>query len=156
MSEPRDHTRPRQRSIDQIDRTTGEVLSEGALVWVPNRTPHPYGNRWMAMTLDGLDKLTATPGIGMREMRIFAVLLKRLDHENFILVPQVEIVKATGFHASHVSSSMKRLVEVGALITGPKVGRSQTYRLSPEIGWKGSKRNLRTALNVIEGGKASR
>ena len=120
MSEPRDHTRPRQRSIDQIDRTTGEVLSEGALVWVPNRTPHPYGNRWMAMTLDGLDKLTATPGIGMREMRIFAVLLKRLDHENFILVPQVEIVKATGFHASHVSSSMKRLVEVGALITGPK------------------------------------
>ena len=120
MSEPRDHTRPRQRSIDQIDRTTGEVLSEGALVWVPNRTPHPYGNRWMAMTLDGLDKLTATPGIGMREMRIFAVLLKRLDHENFILVPQVEIVKATGFHASHVSSSMKRLVEVGALIAGPR------------------------------------
>ena len=107
------------------------------------------------MTLDGLDKLTATPGIGMREMRIFAVLLKRLDHENFILVPQIEIVKATGFHASHVSSSMKRLVEVGALIAGPKVDDLRPIAYRQKL-MKGSKRNLRTALNVIEGGKASR
>ena len=59
------------------------------------------------MTMDGLDKLTATPGIGMREMRIFAVLLKRLDYENFIMVPQTDIVSATGFAASNVSASVK-------------------------------------------------
>ena len=139
--------------VDQIDRNTGEVMSEGALVWVPNRTPHPYGDRWVAMTMDGLDKLTATPGIGMREMRIFAVLLKRLDYENFIMVPQTDIVSATGFAASNVSASVKKLVTAGAIIPGPKVGRSQTYRLSPEIGWRGGKKQLRAALNVIEGGK---
>ena len=124
MREPRGHSGPRQVPVDQIDRNTGEVMSEGALVWVPNRTPHPYGDRWVAMTMDGLDKLTATPGIGMREMRIFAVLLKRLDYENFIMVPQTDIVSATGFAASNVSASVKKLVTAGAIIPGRRsVGR---------------------------------
>ena len=118
MREPRGHNGPRQVPIDQIDRNTGQVLSEGALVWMPSRTQHPYGDRWIAMTMDGLDKLTATPGIGMREMRIFAVLLKRLDYENFIMVPQTDIVEATGFAASNVSASIKKLLPLARLFQG--------------------------------------
>lgn len=153
MREPRVHTGPRQRSIDQIDRTTGEVLSEGALVWMPSRTQHPYGERWVAMTLDGLKKLMATPGIGLQEMKVFAELFSRLDYENFIQLAQIDIASATGMAKPNVSRSMKKLVEVGAIIPGPKVGRSQTYRLSPDIGWRGGKKQLRAALSVIEGGK---
>ena len=153
MREPRVHTGPRQRSIDQIDRTTGEVLSEGALVWVPNRAPHPYGDRWVAMTMDGLHKLVMTPGIGLQEIKVFTAIFKRLDFENFIQVAQVDLVADTGMPKPHVSRSMKKLIEVGAIIPGPKVGRSQTYRLSPDIGWRGGKKQLRAALNVIEGGK---
>lgn len=153
MREPRGHSGPRQVAIDQINRTTGEVMSEGALVWVPNRTAHPYGDRWVAMTMDGLKKLMATPGIGLTEMKVFAELFSRLDYENFIMVPQVDIAEATGIAKTHVSSAFKKLINVNAIIPGPKVGRSQTYRLSPEIGWRGGKKQLRAALNVIEGGK---
>ena len=153
MREPRGHGGPRQVPVDQIDRNTGEVMSEGALVWVPNRTPHPYGDRWVAMTMDGLKKLMATPGIGLTEMKVFAELFSRLDYENFIMVPQVDIATATGIAKTHVSAAFKKLIQVNAVIPGPKVGRSQTYRLSPEIGWRGGKKQLRAALNVIEGGK---
>lgn len=153
MREPRGHSGPRQVPVDQIDRNTGEVLSEGALVWVPNRTPHPYGDRWVAMTMDGLKKLMATPGVGLTEMKVFAELFSRLDYENFIMVPQVDIATAIKVGRSHVNEAFKKLIEIGAVIPGPKVGRSATYRLSPEIGWRGGKKQLRAALNVIEGGK---
>lgn len=105
------------------------------------------------MTLDGLKKLMATPGIGLQEMKVFAELFSRLDYENFIQLAQVDIAEATGMAKPHVSRSMKKLIEVGAIIPGPKVGRSQTYRLSPDIGWRGGKKQLRAALSVIEGGK---
>lgn len=157
MGEPRDHVRaPRQRRIDQTDRDTGEVLSEGALVWIPNRTPHPYGDRWIAMTMDGLHKLVMTPGIGLQEIKVFTSIFKRLDYENFIHVVQTDLVADTGMTKSNVSRSMKKLIEAGAIIPGPKVGRSQTYRLSPDIGWRGGKKQLRAALNVIEGGKGKK
>lgn len=153
MREPRGHSGPRQVPVDQIDRNTGEVMSEGALVWVPNRTPHPYGDRWVAMTMDGLHKLVMTPGVGLQEIKVFTAIFKRLDYENFIHVAQTDLVAETGMAKPNVSRSMKKLIEVGAIIPGPKVGRSATYRLSPEIGWRGGKKQLRAALNVIEGGK---
>lgn len=151
-TDPRAHF-PRQMRLDQIDQNTGEVVSEGSLVWIPSKVPHPYGERWMTMTLEGLDRLFSLPGMGMREMRIFVHILRKLDWENFILIQQVDIVKATGIEKADVSRALKKLVDVGALIPGPKVGRSRTYRVSPEIGWKGSKQNLRAALKVIEGGR---
>ena len=153
MKEPgKSRYAPNLLKIDQIDRETGEVL-EGALVWQPKRQPHPYGDRFVVMQMDGLSRLMATPGIGLTEMRVFAELFKKLDFENFIMLPQTEIVALTGIEKANVSRAFKRLVEAGALMRGPKVGHSQTYRLSPEIGWRGKARNLRDALQVIEGGK---
>ena len=43
-----------------------------------------------------------------------------------------------------------RLLDVGAIFEGPKVGRSKTYRLNEQFGWKGTvtnhKRHSKTAL----------
>ena len=59
-------------------------------MWVPNKTAHPYGDRWVAMTMDGLHKLVMTPGIGLQEIKVFTAIFKRLDYENFIYVAQVD------------------------------------------------------------------
>lgn len=141
------------RRIDQLDSETGEILSEGALVWVPRRGPHPYGDRWLAMRMETIRKLTMHPGIGMREMRVFGVLIDRLDYENFIHLPQVEIAEATGIARTHVNEAMKKLIKFGIVVEGPKVGRSRCYRLDPNAGWKGSKAALRTELRIIDGGR---
>ena len=141
------------REIDQIDSKTGEVLSEGALVWVPKRRAHPYGDRWLAMRMDTFKRLTMHPGIGMREMRVFGELIDRLEYENFIHVPQVDLAKATGIDRAHVNRALKKLIAFGIVVEGPRVGRLRTYRLDPDAGWRGSKQGLKTELRIIEGGR---
>ena len=37
--------------------------------------------------------------------------------------------------------SIKRLIALGVILEGPKIGISRSYRLNPEFGWKGSARN---------------
>jgi hypothetical protein len=43
------------------------------------------------------------------------------------------------------------------ILDGPKVGRMKTYRLSPDLGWKGRVASMeqyrRDQLRVIDGGK---
>ncbi len=141
------------RQIDQLDSETGEILSEGALVWVPKRTPHPYGDGWLAMRMDTIRRLTMHPGIGLQEMRVFGALIARLEYENFIYVPQVEIAEETGIAKTHVNRAMKKLIEFGIVVEGPKVGRSRCYRFNPDAGWRGSKAALRTELRIIDGGR---
>ncbi|EIT2341618.1 hypothetical protein L1O22_004870, partial [Salmonella enterica] len=51
----------------------------------------------------------------------------------------------------------KNLIEFGIILEGPKIGRSKTYRLNPQFGWKGTvsnhKKALKNGLSVIQGGK---
>lgn len=141
------------RKLDQIDAETGEVLSEGALVWVPNRTPHPYGDRWLAMRMDTIRRLTMHPGIGMQEMRVFGALIDRLDYQNFIHVPQTELAEVTGIERSNINRALKKLIDFGIVVEGPRVGRSRTYRFDPDAGWRGSKKALKTELRTIQGGR---
>ena len=141
------------RKLDQIDNETGEVLSEGALVWVPKRFPHPYGDRWFAMRMDTIRRLTMHPGIGMQEMRVFGALIDRLDYQNFIHVPQTDLAEATGMDRPHVNRALKKLIEFGIVVEGPRVGRSRCYRFDPDAGWRGSKKTLKAELRAIKGGR---
>ena len=153
MGEPNGYSGPRMRTVDQIDSDTGEVISEGVLVFQPRRSPHPYGTDWAAVTMSGILKLVMTPGIGITEVKVFCKMFERLDYENYIQITQADVARDTGIAKPHVSTAIKKLVAAGALIVGPKVGKLQTYRLDPRIAWKGGKNHLRKALSVIEGGK---
>ena len=49
------------------------------------------------------------------------------------------------------------LLDVGVIFEGPKVGRSKTYRLNEQFGWKGTvtnhKKALKNGFSVIQGGR---
>ena len=93
--------------------------------------------------------------------------LGRIDFENLMVVNQAELAKELGMHRQHVQRSIKRLIALGVILEGPKIGISRSYRLNPEFGWKGSARNHVIALDqerkkrmanagikgVIEGGQ---
>lgn len=128
------------------------------VVWAKRR--NGFQNGWCAMAQDAMDYL-ANEIRSVEDYRVLMLLMARLDFENLIQVPQMEIAENLGMKRPNVSRSMRRLVELGVLLEGPKIGRSKTYRLNPHIGWKGSARHHQKALreqmkqrglSVIQGG----
>ena len=46
-----------------------------------------------------------------------------------------------------VNRSIKKLIELGVILEGVKIGISRSYRLNPNFGWKGSAKGHREALH---------
>jgi predicted transcriptional regulator len=132
------------RRIDQIDPATGEVLSQGCLVYVP-RKKHLSYVRWFAMNQDICDVLMQFNRV--EDYKVLFALLKRLDFENFINASQAEMAKELDIARASVNRSIKRLIAAEAVIEGPKVGINRTYRLNPNFGWKGSVGNHKKAVS---------
>lgn len=122
---------------EKYDLDTGEV-SEGKLVWVPDRPKSGFGREFFLMTVDALSWLADHRKlIGEEGFAVFGKVLKRLDFENFIQLSQAEIARELNMQPSNVSRAMKRLISIGIIGEGPKVGKSKTYRLHPEVAWRG-------------------
>ena len=74
-------------------------------------------------------------------------LLARLDYENLIQVNQAEVSEQVGMNRHNVNRSIKKLIELGVILEGVKIGISRSYRLNPNFGWKGSAKGHREALH---------
>lgn len=119
------------------DIQTGEV-QEGSLIWVPARQVSQFGRGWFQMAQDTLKRLNAErKALGMEGLVVFNALMARLDFENFIQVSQADIAKEVQMKPSNVSKAVSKLLDLGFIRQGPKVGRSYTYQLHPELAWKG-------------------
>lgn len=144
-----------------FDTETGEI-EEGALVWVPRKAPSQFGNRWFQMAQDTLRTINAhRKEIGFEGVVVFNALMARLDWENFMQVSQSEIAQELDMRPSNVSRAVKKLCDLGFIRRGPKVGRSHTYQLHPDLAWKGKPQKHHGAREaarqagwrVVEGGK---
>ena len=137
----------RKRNIGTVDLDTGEIL-EGTPVWVGVKRNNPFGSRYFMANQDALLLLAKDPELTLEPKNVLLYLFARLDFENFIQVPQVEIVEDLGMQKQNVNRSVKLLIEKGILISGPKVGRSSSYRLNPNYGWKGKVHHLRRSTKT--------
>lgn len=135
-----------KKRIGQFDRETGEILENGFVAYIVPKRENGFGKRWFAMAQDALDILEQFTRI--EDFRVLMALLKRLDYENLITTNQAEIARDLNMHRSSVNQAIKRLIAVGAVIEGQKVGTSRTYRLNPNFGWKGSAKNHNAALDA--------
>lgn len=142
------------RKVTQVDLETGEDL--GGFVAVIRPKQKSSFQRHFTMNQAAL--LTIANELNHDQMRVLMALLADLDYENYIQVAQIDIAKALRMQKTHVSRAVKNLIEFGIIIEGPKIGRSRTYRLNPQFGWKGTVSNhrkvLKNGLSVIQGGKA--
>jgi predicted transcriptional regulator len=145
---------------ETYDVETGEV-QEGALVWVPRRDKSQFGRDWFQMAQDTLRIINShRKELGLEGMVVFNALMARLDFENFIQVSQSEVATELEMKPSNVSRAIKKLLDHGFIKAGPKVGKSYTYQLHPELGWKGKAKAHHTAReqarsrgwNIIRGG----
>lgn len=156
-----------QRRLGQIDMSTGEVLEDGFVAYVAPKRKNGFGTRWIAMAQDALSMMKQFTRV--EDFRVLMSLLEQLDFENLITTNQAEIARDLGMDRAQVNRAIKRLLDAEAILEGPKVGISRTYRLNPQFGWKGSARNHVVALDeqrkqrmkdsrisgVIQGGKSN-
>ena len=139
--------------ITQINPETGEVI-EGVLVWMPKKRVSPF-ERHFTMNQAGL--LTLAQNLTGEQLKVLLTLLADLDYKNYIQEPQSEIAEKHTMQKTHVRRSVKALINLGVVVEGLKVGKSKTYRLNEQFGWKGSvskhKQALKNGLSVITGGR---
>lgn len=124
---------------------TGEVL-EGYVAYLAPKRQNGFRGRWLAVGQDdALDMLMQFTRV--EDFRVLVALLKELDYENLIVANQSDIARKLGMQRQNVGSAIKRLVEAGAILKGPKLGMNCSYRLNPNFGWKGSAKNHVKALD---------
>lgn len=133
-----------RRTFEQVDTSTGEVLSGFVAVIQPKRK-NGFGTGWVAMAQNAMLAI-AKADMGDEAMRVFFVLAANIDFENWIQISQTELADEIGIKKSNFSRAMKRLEAEGIILRGPKVGRSASFRLNPEFGWKGSAKGHKDAL----------
>ncbi|ECL6675736.1 helix-turn-helix domain-containing protein [Salmonella enterica] len=142
------------RKVTQVDLETGEDL--GGFVAVIRPKQKSSFERHFTMNQAAL-KIIATE-LNHEQTKVLMMLLADLDYENYIQVAQIDIAESLGMKKSNVSKAVKNLIEFGIILEGPKIGRSKTYRLNPQFGWKGTVSNhrkaLKNGLSVIQGGRA--
>ena len=123
------------RHMQQIDHQTGEVV-EGFVAYVVPKRKNGFQKGWMAMAQEAMMMLAQSNLTG-NDMKVMWAMLARLDYENLIQVNQAEVV----------NRSIKKLIELGVILEGVKIGISRSYRLNPNFGWKGSAKGHREALH---------
>ena len=124
-----------------LDKNTGEIFSDHVAVLLPKRRTAftgMYGEGFMIVAQKALANIASDREITGEVSRVFMYLFSKLDFDNYIQVPQIEIVKTLGIHKQHVSRSIRILERKKILLEGPKHGRSKFWRLNPEYGYKGN------------------
>lgn len=130
------------------DAETGEIEDGSYLtVKVEKATRSPFGRDWYSMARQG-SAVLAERGheIGLDGFRVFHALMSVLDYENDLHVSQTAIAQRLGMHPPNVARAIKRLVGVGVVLCGPRIGNHASYRLNPEYGWRGTTVSHRVAL----------
>lgn len=124
-----------RKHLRQFDEETGEALEGFVAVLQPKRK-NAFKD-WVAMSQPALMEM-AKADLGDEARRVLFAVLAHLDFQNFVLLNQSEIAAEIGLKRSSMSRAVKKLADHHILLKGPKVGRSLTYRLNPDYGWKGS------------------
>ena len=135
-----------QRRLGQIDMSTGEVLEDGFVAYIAPKRKNGFGTRWMAMSQDAAMTF-AQSDLGADDFRVLMSLMAKLDFENLLVLNQAEMARELKMQRQNVQRSVKRLIGMGALLEGPRIGISRSYRFNPQFGWKGSARNHVIALD---------
>ena len=105
-------------------------------------------------------EILAQSNLSGNDFKVLMKLLSVLDYENLIQVSQADIARELDMHRQHVQRSIKRLLELGIVLEGVRIGISRSYRLNPNFGWKGSAKGHREALHehlkvVKQGGRVA-
>jgi Firmicute plasmid replication protein (RepL) len=136
-----------RKRIEQRDAETGEILGGVLTYFPPPRARNGFTEGWSAMARGaGTFFAQNRSFLGQEGLALILLLIDKLDFENHLVIDKIAIGLELGMARQNVQRSVRRLIELGALIEGPKNGHSRTYRLNPNFAWRGSGENHLKAL----------
>ncbi|MGR5968999.1 replication/maintenance protein RepL [Bacillus paranthracis] len=124
--------------VEVPDEETGEIQQ---YLLTPAKKKKVYKGDWVMMFQEGLTHV-AKLNLKGETLRVYMILLAKLDYENWLRVRQQDIADELNIKKQAVSRAIKELFEHGILVKGPKVGASNTYRLDPSFAFRGRDKNL--------------
>lgn len=75
------------------------------------------------------------------DFKVFHMIMPSLYDGNMVYVNQVQLGKELGIEPTHISRSLKRLVNAGIIERLDLTLSGKVYRLNPRIAWKGGNEN---------------
>ena len=136
------------RHMQQIDHQTGEVV-EGFVAYVVPKRKNGFQKGWMAMAQAMM--MLAQSNLTGNDMKVMWAMLARLDYENLIQVNQAEVSEQVGMNRHNVNRSIKKLIELGVILEGVKIGISRSYRLNLTSGGKAQPKAIGGSARALEG-----
>ncbi len=121
------------------DTYTGEKYGFPVII---GRKRNPYSQGWVMNSQEGMRILAKDKDIKAETHRVLWFIGGILDFENWVYISITEIAQELNMQRSSVSKAIKLLEKKEVILRGPKVGRSHTFMLNPEFGWKGKVKNL--------------
>lgn len=139
---------PKQHSPGYANIETGEVVD---FVPVPRYQSHVYHSGGFFMGYqEALARVIDSPDLTDGELRVLFKLLTRLEYNSVVLVNVSELAREMSRDRSGVSRSLKALVDRGVLLRGPKMGRTSSYMLNPELAFVGSAPDRARAQRIYD------
>jgi hypothetical protein len=133
-----------KKIVGHID-SNGEIHEGAALALIFPKRKNGFGEGWIAMAQPALMAL-ATGNLGEEAYRVFFAVISMLDFENWIQLNQSELSERLNLKRQNFNRAIQKLEGEKILLRGPKFGRSLTFRLNPNYGWKGSAKKHNEAL----------
>jgi len=130
----------KRRKIASFDQDTGEIL-KGVIVYCGVKH-NPYSTGWIMNSQEALELLATDEDLTKEAFRVLIFLMARLDFENWIQVTQKDIAEKLNMRKQNISRAISLLESKEIILRGPKIGRSNAFRLNPHFGWKGKVKNL--------------
>jgi hypothetical protein len=127
------------RQLAVMDLRTGEF--EPAITWVRQKWK---GESFFMGFQEAFAEL-ARKRLGSEAKDVFLFILGKVDYDNRLTMPQVEMARQLGMKRQNVSRAVGVLVREQVLfVEEPHLGRNRRLRLNDRYGWKGKLKNLRT------------
>ena len=103
---------------------------------------HKYNAKWLLLWQDEtgasiVEQAMMEKPLTQTEYRVRDWIIGTIGIGNYVLVNHAECGRALRIARPHVSSAIKRLIELQILIQGPKSGRSNTYMVNPSFCFAG-------------------
>jgi hypothetical protein len=131
-----------------MDLRTGEY--EPAMTWVRQKWK---GENFFMGFQEAFAEL-AKKRLGSEAKDVFLFILGKVDYDNRLTMPQIEIARQLGMKRQNVSRTVAALVrEQVLLVEEPLLGRNRQLRLNDRYGWKGKLKNLRMQRKSSSKGK---
>ncbi len=124
--------------IEAPHEETGEIKQYIITPAKPKKAPK---GDWVMMFQEGARSI-AKMNLKGESMRVYMILLSKLDYENWLRFRQKDIADELDMKTPNVSRAMKELVDNGIIIRGPKVSNAYAYRLDPSFAFRGKDVNI--------------